>query len=241
MDLDSNSLERLVPDRTMGGDVTGRETLELHLERYRFAAHVAGPGRLLDMACGAGYGTRLLADACPERAESIGVDLSEDAIAYARERYGRTGVDYQACDATRFSDAEGFDTIVSLETIEHLPDPTGFSKHLLTLLRPGGLLVASVPTTPSVDANPHHLHDFTEKSFRSLFEPAGLKEVARLPQVQPFELGGILKRSEVRHSEIRPHLLRYYATHPSAALRRIYATLRFGFTNRYLTIAWRAP
>jgi len=41
--------------------------------------------------------------------------------------------------------------------------------------------------------------------------------------------------------ELRPNLLRHYARHPAAALRRLAATLRFGFTNRYLTVAWQRP
>ena len=49
----------------------------------------------------------------------------------------------------RSSDADGFDTVVSLETIEHVPDPAGFVSRLVALLRPGGVFIGSVPTTPS--------------------------------------------------------------------------------------------
>ena len=92
MSLSSNSLERLVPDHLSPVDVTGRETLELHLERYRFAARHARAGRLLDIACGVGYGTRLLCEESRQVDFALGVDLSHESIAYARERYGRDGV-----------------------------------------------------------------------------------------------------------------------------------------------------
>ena len=79
----------------------------------------------------------------------------------------------------RFADPEGFDTIVTIETIEHLPNTVQFVSRIAGMLRPGGILIASVPTTPSVDGNPYHLHDFTERSFRRLFdrqlEQEGLK------------------------------------------------------------------
>jgi len=237
--LSPNSLERLVPDHLSEGDVTGRETLELHLERYRFAARYARAGRLLDIACGVGYGTRLLRDESGRVNFALGVDLCEESVAYARERYGRDGVEYRTGDAMRFEDSEGFDTIVCLETVEHLPGPAGLIDNLVSLLRPSGVLVASVPTTPSVDVNPHHLHDFTERSFRRLFAQQPLEERACLRQVQPFGITSTLSRGEARLAELRPNLPRYYAMHPGAALRRLASTVRSGFVNCYITIAWQ--
>jgi SAM-dependent methyltransferase len=239
--VDPDSLERLVPDRVEPGDATGHETLELHVARYRFAAEHARAGRLLDLACGVGYGTRLVADRADAELEALGVDVSDEAVAYATERYARPGVSYRVDDAYGFEDPAGFDTIVSLETIEHLPDPDRFVERLAALLRPGGILVASVPTTPSVDANPHHLHDFTEGSFRRLFSRHGLREEAALCQVQPVPLRSLLRGDEKRMKEVRPNLPGYYARHPGALLRRGIATLRYGFANRYLTSAWRGP
>jgi len=242
MSLASKSLERLVPDDLDPEDATGGETYRLHLERYRFAATHARPGRLLDLACGVGYGTRLLADESPEVKEAVGIDISADSIEYARDRYGRNGIEYMEGDGLVYRDEAGFDTIVSLETIEHLPcDPGVFVEHLATLLRPGGVLVASVPTTPSVDVNPHHLHDFTPSSFARLFERLGFSSHDELQQVQSVPVISILRRSEDRLSEVRPNLLRYYAKHPRALLKRIAATLKYGFTNHYLTTAWVRP
>jgi hypothetical protein len=101
--------------------------------------------------------------------------------------------------------------------------------------------VASVPTTPSVDLNPHHRHDFTERSFRGLAAGHGLTEQGCLRQVQPVSVTSVLRRSEARMGDLRAGLPRYYASHPRALLRRIGATLRHGFSNRYLTVAWRSP
>lgn len=241
MSIDTGSLERLVPDEVAQGDATGDETLRLHLERYRFAAQHARAGRLLDLACGVGYGTRLVADEADAVESALGVDLAAAAIAYARRRYARPGVEYREGDGIRFRDPDGFDTIVSLETIEHVPDPQALVDNLVSLLRPGAVLVASVPTTPSADVNPHHLHDFSAVSFRAMFTRHGLTEEAAFAQVQPYRVFRILRRQEQRAEELRPHLLRWFLTHPGAALKRALATLRWGFTNRYLTVAFRAP
>src|SRR4029450_5356719 len=123
MDLGAQSLERLVPEALDPLEVTGRETLGLHLARYGFAPRHARPGRLLDLACGVGYGTRLLADRASAVSEAVGVDLSGEAGRYASAHYGRPGVRFEVADALRFEDAAGYDTVVSLETVEHGPDP----------------------------------------------------------------------------------------------------------------------
>lgn len=237
MELAPDSLERLVPTELEEGDVTGLDTLEIHIERYEFAALHARPGRLLDCACGVGYGTRLLADRCAGELEALGVDISESAVAYARERYAGRGVSFRAEDAMAFEDAGGFDTIVSLETVEHVPDPKALLAHLVALLRPGGVLVTSVPTTPSTDLNPHHLHDFTPRSFRRLLADLGLREIDSLVQVQRVRVGAILRREETRLADMRANLPAYYARHPGALLRRAWSTLRHGFANHYLTLA----
>jgi len=242
MDLSSTSLERLVPDELRPEDVTGVDTLRLHVERYAFAVQHARPSRILDIACGVGYGTRMLGDRFRDGAEVVGVDLSEAAIAYAVKRYGDRHVRFVAADAMQFDDPRGFDTIVSLETVEHLPDPAGFVRRLLVMLRPGGALILSVPTTLSTDVNPHHLHDFTEKSLRRmvLSLDRSLEEVAALRQVQPYRLLPLLTRREARAKNLRRNLPLFYLKHPELSFHRLATTLQHGFSNHYLTVAWNA-
>jgi len=235
LSLDPDSLERLVPDEMMSGEATGQETLQLHLERYQFAARHAREGRLLDIACGVGYGTALLARR--DGVDAVGVDISTEAIRYATERYSGPHTRFEQGNAMSFADPSGFETIVSLETIEHVENPLGLLSHLLTLLRPQGILICSVPTTPSVDLNPHHLHDFTAQSFRLLLEHLNLREIAALEQMQLVNPVSIVRRKETRMRGMRQNLIAYYATHPRSLWRRVSSTLRHGFSNKYLTVA----
>ncbi|MCP4006453.1 MAG: methyltransferase domain-containing protein [bacterium] len=241
MASDADTLERIHPDRLESGDEAARDVLRVHLDRYEFAARQIRPGRLLDMACGVGYGTHLLADRASQVEEALGVDLAQEAIDAANQRYASERVSYRQGDAMQFADPEGFDTIVSLETVEHLPDPVAFVANAVKLLRPGGRLIASVPTTPSVDVNAYHLSDFTEASFRRLVAPYGLRELEAFRQVQTVRFTDVFSfgsEADARLSRLRPNLPAYYARHPGALLKRIWTTLRHGFSNHYLTIVW---
>ena len=234
----ASTLERLVPEALDPNDVTGQETYQLHLERYDFAAGFLEGGRVLDCACGVGYGSQRLLAGGPGTQQVTGVDIDGSAVAYAQAHFVDPRLAYVCADGAAF-EAEPFDAIVSFETIEHVPDPEALLDNFVRLLKPGGLLIASVPVTPSVDVNPFHLHDFTASSFRRMFARRGLAEVDCLLQLQPYQPLRMLAGKETRLSDMRQNLVGYYAGHPKAALKRLYSTAVDGFCNKYLTCVWR--
>ena len=102
--------ERIVPDETEPGIVA------LHLKRYEFALPWCRDRDVLDAGCGVGYGSALLATAARR---VVGVDRDEDAIRYARERYGAANVEFRVGDLLELDLPDGsFDTVCSFETIE---------------------------------------------------------------------------------------------------------------------------
>ena len=157
--------ERIIPDETEPGVVA------LHLKRYVFAEPWCRGREVLDLACGAGYGSAHLARVA---AHVVGGDVSAEAIDYARRRYGDGNVVFRVLDAAAlpFED-DSFDCVVSFETIEHLPDRDAYLGEVARVLRPGGAYVVSTPrsdVTLERPANPFHCIEYSERDFRELLE-----------------------------------------------------------------------
>lgn len=115
-----------------------------HWHRYHFAANLVGGREVLDVACGAGYGSALLAR---QATRVTGVDLSLPAIEHAHSTYaGVPNLEFRQADCTAlpFADAS-FDAVVSFETIEHIEGQEPFLDEIRRVLRPAGLLVLSCP------------------------------------------------------------------------------------------------
>ncbi|HSJ97670.1 MAG TPA: methyltransferase domain-containing protein, partial [Myxococcota bacterium] len=115
-----------------------------HWHRYHFAARWAAGRRVLDVACGEGYGAAMLARVA---AHVTGVDVSEPAIAHARSAYAQVGnAAFVAASCTRMPlpDAS-FDVAVSFETLEHIGEQEAFLDELARVLKPGGVLLLSSP------------------------------------------------------------------------------------------------
>ena len=236
--LNVNSLERIVPDYLVNGDVTGKKTLDLHYERYRFAKTFS-KGKILDIACGVGYGSYFLANETIGLVDVTGVDIDEDAVNYAQKTYQHNSLVFYAANAKKFDIGQKYDTIVSLETIEHVTKPRELIEHFFNLMNQDGYLIVSVPITPSVDINPHHVNDFTEKSFESMFNLCGFKKVEKYYQTQSYNPFGILSGKEKRTSQIRQNLVVYYLMNPIAICKRVKSLLIDGFNNKYITIVFK--
>ena len=103
---------------------SGRRS-DAHCIRYQKAAEFVCEGdRVLDLACGYGYGSRILLENSLASLV-VGMDLSPHAIEYASACYGTAGLQFcvgNAQDLSRFPD-NSFDFVAGFETIEHLPDP----------------------------------------------------------------------------------------------------------------------
>jgi SAM-dependent methyltransferase len=155
--------ERIIADDTSPGIVA------LHLKRYVFAEPYCGGRDVLDAGCGTGYGTAHLGRVAKH---VLGVDVDEDAVAYARRRYGEPTVEFAAMDVTALTlDDAAVDVVCAFEVIEHLGEPDAFLREAARVLRPHGTLAVSTPQvrrTTREPANPFHRVEYARDDFERL-------------------------------------------------------------------------
>jgi SAM-dependent methyltransferase len=167
-----------------------------HRARYRFAVGLAGSERcrVLDVACGAGFGLHMLRQA---GARTLGLDLNPHALAEARRLDPAAPVARADAACLPLAD-RSFDLAVSFETLEHVPDASALVRELRRVLRPTGRLVLSTPNRlfgpPELHRNPFHVREFSGDELGTLLhtcfervELFGQRPVAAYRQV-PFLL-----------------------------------------------------
>jgi SAM-dependent methyltransferase len=115
-----------------------------HWHRYHFASRWVEGKRVLDLACGEGYGSALLAR---RAAHVLGVDVSQQAIDHAKREYASlANAEFKqgSCTAIPAADAS-IDVAISFETLEHIAEQEPFLAELARVLKADGVLVISCP------------------------------------------------------------------------------------------------
>jgi SAM-dependent methyltransferase len=145
-----------------------------HLGRYTWSVPIVkGRRQIIDIACGAGYGSKLIADAHPD-AEVLGVDYDERAIEHAQNSYQAPNLRYVSGNIVRWETRAGeglgeFDCVLSFDTIEHLLHREIALINFAENLTPDGILLLSTPCgKPEDKLNPGWEHHKIEYSFYSL-------------------------------------------------------------------------
>ena len=146
--------ERYVPS------IHGEIELE-HRHRYALAVDLARGKRVLDLACGEGYGSNMLADVA---ANVVGVDISSETVEHARCRYERDNLAFAAgsCAAIPLPDAS-IDLVVSFETLEHHAEHEEMMREVRRVLAPEGVLLISSPDKFEYSDVPRHANEFHVK------------------------------------------------------------------------------
>jgi SAM-dependent methyltransferase len=180
--VESQYLQRNQPPGVPPLPLTGERTLpdvpeenywyRRHLVVYEWIARRADGKRVVDMACGEGYGSDVLARAA---AGVVGVDANPEAHEHARLRYRRPNLRFERDLVESFS--ETCDAVVFLQTIEHVQDPGAILEHFKSMLAPGGVAFVSTPNLltlapPGAEKsdNPWHVKEYRVEEFRSLCE-----------------------------------------------------------------------
>ena len=154
--------ERLIPE---GHNQT--LTYGEHISRYISVLELCRGKLVADIASGSGYGTKMIASV----AESvIGIDYSDAAIKYSSKNYISKNIQYKVADATKTGLKDSsVDVVVSLETIEHLSDPSLFILEVKRILKKDGIFIVSTPNDAEfMDGNEFHIHDFNFNELQTL-------------------------------------------------------------------------
>ena len=154
---------------------------KIHRARYEFATRLDLGPRVLDCACGHGYGSAILGEAAGR--EVVGVDVSETAVAAATATHQRPRVRFQLGNALEPGGLPSpFSAVVSFETIEHVNEPDRMLRNFGAVLQPGGLLVISTPnggiTSPLRGvrpANQFHCWEEDVTAFSARLQQAGFR------------------------------------------------------------------
>ena len=140
-----------------------------HLAKYAFARGIIGRERVLDVACGVGYGSAFLAEVSPS---VVGLELASEAIDIARSRYLSGRCSFIQADAELLPIATAsVGAVVCFEGIEHFRDPSAHLGEVARVLQHEGCYIVSTPHPDAHthgDDNPFHLHEFDVESFRSI-------------------------------------------------------------------------
>ncbi len=128
---------------------------------------------MLDVGCGTGAVLTEL----EKRGKAVGVDLSHDALTFSKER-GLNHLVYANAEQLPFGNAQ-FDAVISLDTIEHVPDHESAAAEIYRVLKPGGVFVMNVPAFNWL-WGPHdvalmHQRRYTTQKVRELLEMQGFQ------------------------------------------------------------------
>lgn len=133
-----------------------------HMHRYAWVTRFCRGRRVLDIACGEGYGSALLA----AHADSVmGVDIAYEAVLHAREKYAAKGnLQFLQGSATAIPlQSRSVDVVVSFETVEHLPQQSEMLADIRRVLRPDGLLIMSSPNKKVYSDDRNYVNEFHVK------------------------------------------------------------------------------
>lgn len=172
------TIEYFTPDK--GFDIApyiaaGKKQGIHHVGRYQWASLIVRdikPRRIIDIACGAGYGSAMLAEASPS-SSVVGVDYDSRAIEFATKQYNRENLTYRNGSIVTWTDGTiplgEFDMITSFDTLEHILHREIAMESISRNLSDDGIMLFSTPCRKENILNPGWEHHKIEYSARDLY------------------------------------------------------------------------
>jgi len=175
-----------------------------HLAAYRFAQPWTYGRRVLDLGCGTGYGTVLIAD---NAEKVIGLDIALNALPTTAS----TATLFVAGDSTRLPlRDQTFDLVISFQVIEHIEDEARYLSEVRRVLASDGLFIVSTPNKASrllplqPPFNPYHVREYDHRCLRKALGK-------HFSQVTIWGLRGIPKIMAIERNRLKRNPLRVYS------------------------------
>jgi 2-polyprenyl-3-methyl-5-hydroxy-6-metoxy-1,4-benzoquinol methylase len=195
------TVERVVP-----GELSWEEFGLEHQQRYEYFQSYYSGKKVLDAACGSGYGSFHIANS--GASSVLGIDISGESVTRAQKIYKNNNLEYKIQDCSDLRVLKStFDVIVSFETLEHLTDPRLFIKSAAESLNPGGIFICSTPNKMRLSGagyiNQYHLNelnyeDFYEAMSDNFEVQTCLHQTETLPYLRYMELKYLIGTQENR-------------------------------------------
>ena len=179
------AIERIVP-----GTVEWEAYYANHIMRYQFASqiiHNKSNVKLLDAACGVGYGSKYLSE-LPWVESVVAIDRSPEALKIANTKFSSSNLTFleDDCHTLAVAKRKGqYNAVISFETLEHLPKPAEFLKNCFEAMDKGATLIISTPN--QLVSSPDELNwEFHEKEYT----PQELYDILQLTGFRNIEIYG---------------------------------------------------
>lgn len=162
-----NESERWVPG------FLHEQTEHSHISRYELACKYSSGKNVIDVACGIGKGSNMLATY--GNANTVhGFDIQEDAIRYATWRNGNGNIEFRVKNAEALGITNQYDLAVSFETVEHLPNYRDFFASIVKCLKSSGYFLISTPISAmsvnKTPQNPYHVQEWGFETFQEILK-----------------------------------------------------------------------
>jgi 2-polyprenyl-3-methyl-5-hydroxy-6-metoxy-1,4-benzoquinol methylase/glycosyltransferase involved in cell wall biosynthesis len=159
--------ERIVPEAQNCEPTFAEKMYQEHVARYHFASQLCVGKSVLDVGCGVGYGSQLLAR--KGAGSVLAFDLSEAAIAHAAQHFSAPNLAFVTANAESFEFGKQFQLITCFELIEHVNQQEPVFECIARSLTPDGVVVMSTPRALADKRTHFHTHEYSRDEFEQAF------------------------------------------------------------------------
>lgn len=206
---------------------------EEHNKRYELAKKITLKNlkkskKILDCACGYGLGYKYLG----KISNYIGIDISQRAIDYCKNRYpkGRFIIG-DLMDKNLLTNLSPVDLITCFETIEHLPKPEIFLSSAYNSLKRGGFFIMSAPIVLTKDWDKYHLHDKSALEWRNELKKAGFMIMKELTQGFELPIKEVAISPSSKGFDHKVRMITFIITHPRYLYDRL---INWGMKRKFV-------